>query len=116
MLEIRVYMNSSVEDVLNFKTCCGPRAFDQNLEIHVSNKGPDPVVIPSYFDLEGNTGSYRVRTLMPQGDQTIPPGGLIAFYCMMDEKRWTESTGIVFYDIHGNRYPVGINTTGGRSI
>ena len=108
-------MNSSVEQVLNFKTCCGPRVFDQNLEIHLTNKGTDPVVIPSYFDLEGEADSYRVRTLMPQGDQTIPPGDLMAFYCMMDESRWNEARQLVFYDIQGNRYPVGIDTAGRRS-
>ena len=115
MLEIRVYMNSSVEEVLNFKTCCGPRAFDQNLEIHLANKGTDPVVIPSYCDLEGDSGSYRVRTLMPQGDQTIPPGDMIAFYCMMDEDRWNKARRIVFYDTRGNKHPVELNAAGRRS-
>jgi hypothetical protein len=32
-LFIRPIMNSSVEEIFAFKTCCGLRVFDQNLEI-----------------------------------------------------------------------------------
>ncbi len=31
MLEIHPIMNSAVEEIFGFKTCCGLRAFDQNL-------------------------------------------------------------------------------------
>lgn len=108
MLEIRAMMNSSVEAVLNFKTCCGARAFDQNLEIHVHNHGHRPVTVPSRFDLHGDYGTYRVETLMPHGNQVIPPGTTIAFYCSMDEQRWQASRRLVFYDEQGNDYPVDI--------
>ena len=53
MLEIKPIMNSSAEDILSFKTCCSLNAWDQNLEIHVKNIGNRTVVVPSYFDLEG---------------------------------------------------------------
>ena len=58
MLEIRIIMNSSVEDILAFKTCCSLKMFDQNLEIHVANQGTGPVTVPSYFDLEGESGFH----------------------------------------------------------
>jgi hypothetical protein len=108
VLEIRVNMNSSVEDVLAFKTCCNLKLSDQNLEILVENKGSSPVVVPSYFDLEGDEDPLRVRTLIPSGDQTVPPGETIAFYCQMDEALWQKSKRLVMFDKEGNRYPVEI--------
>ena len=42
MLEIHIIMNSAVEDILAFKTCCGLKVMDQNLEIHVKNSGIAP--------------------------------------------------------------------------
>ena len=57
MLEISAAMNSGVEEIFAFKTCCGARAFDQNLEILIKNRGIDPVVVPSYCDLRGIRGT-----------------------------------------------------------
>ncbi len=108
MLEIRAIMDSAVEDVLNFKTCCGARTFDQNLEIHVKNTGSDPVVVPSRFDLEGGFGTYRVETLIPHGDQYIAPGVTIAFYCTMEPGRWADARRMIFQDNQGRSYPVDI--------
>jgi hypothetical protein len=110
VLEIRVNMNSSVEDVLAFKTCCNLKLSDQNLEILVENKGSSPVVVPSYFDLESNEDTVRIQTLIPSGNQTIPPGETIAFYCQMDETLWKKSNRLVMFDIEGKRYPVGTGT------
>jgi hypothetical protein len=108
VLEIRVNMNSEVEDILAFKTCCNLQMADQNLEILIENKGSSPVVIPSYFDLEGEDDPLRIQTLIPSGDQTIPPGEVIAFYCQMDESLWQQSQRLVMFDSDGNRYPVDI--------
>jgi hypothetical protein len=108
MLEIRPIMNSAVEEILGFKTCCGMRTFDQNLEILVTNRGDRPVVVVGRFDLVDERGVYRVRTLMPPGDQRIRPGHTIAFYCMMDESLWAAAREIVFHDTEGNPYPQGI--------
>jgi hypothetical protein len=110
VLEIRVNMNSSVEDVLAFKTCCNLKMADQNLEILVENKGSSPVVVPSYFDLESDTGAVRIQTLIPSGDQTIKPGEVIAFYCQMDETLFSKSKRLVMYDSKNNRYPVKTGT------
>ena len=102
-------MNSSVEDVLAFKTCCNLKMDDQNLEILVKNKGSSPVVVPSHFDLESDDEPVRIQTLIPSGDQTIEPGELMAFYCQMDEILWHKSQRLVMFDSDGHRYPVEIH-------
>ena len=103
MLKISPIMDSSAEDVFASK-CCSFRLPDQNLEIHLTNTGDKPVVVPSYFELETDEGVTRVDTLTPHGNQTIAPGDLIGFYCTMDEYLWAKGKKIVFYDIEGNRY------------
>jgi hypothetical protein len=109
MLDIRVIMNSPVEDILAFRTCCSLKMFDQNLEIHVVNRGTGPVTVPSYFDIEGERGFHqRVDTLTPPGEHQVKPGEIMAFYCYMDEPLWKRSRRMVFYDSEGNKYPVEI--------
>jgi len=111
MLHIRTIMNSPVEDIFAFKVCCGPKAFDQNLEILVKNLRDRPVEVPSYFDLKTASDSHRFDTLLPHGLQRIPPGDIIAFYCNMDETQWSEAEEIVFYDNEGNAYPVDLGSS-----
>jgi hypothetical protein len=108
MLKIRYIMNSDIEEVLAFKTCCNLKMFDQNLEIHITNQGDRPVRLPSYFDLETLTETKRITTLTPSGEQVLPPGELMAFYCFMDESLWDRAQTITFYDKSGNRYSVRI--------
>jgi hypothetical protein len=108
MLEITPVMNSSAEEILAFKTCCGLNAWDQNLEIRVRNSGGRPVVVLSRFDLEGTGGVKRIDTLMPNGEQKLEPGRFISFYCFMDERVWNQAKQLVFFDTEGNRYPVKI--------
>ncbi len=48
-LFIRPIMNSSVEEIFAFKTCCGMRVFDQNLEIQITNQKDYPVYVQSYL-------------------------------------------------------------------
>lgn len=106
MLEISAIMNSAVEEIFAFKTCCGARAFDQNLEILIRNRGIRAVTVPSYCDIHGSQGTRRITTLMPHGDQQIRPGEVKAFYCMMDEVLWKEARELVFYDRDANAYRV----------
>lgn len=108
MLEIIPIMNSSAEEVLAFKTCCSLKAWDQNLEIQVRNNGGKPVIVPSYFDLEGGDGEKRIDTLMPNGEQRIEPGKFMSFYCFMDEQVWERAKRLIFFDTEGNTYPVDI--------
>jgi len=97
-------MNSSVEEIFAFKTCCGMRVFDQNLEIQITNQNDYPVCVQSYFDLLYSSGVHRVETLMPHGTQEIASGETIAFYCTMDESLWTRAEKIVFHDTDGEEY------------
>jgi len=97
-------MNSSSEKVLAFKTCCSLPAYDQNLEIHLVNRGARPVTVQSHFDQEGVFGSMRVETLFPSGPMDIKPGETKAFYCTMDEERFKKTRRLIFYDDEGNRY------------
>ncbi len=109
MLEIRPIMNSSIEDVFAFKTCCSIRVWDQNLEIQLKNVGDRAVVVPSYMDLEGEHGSTRINTLMPAGEHRIEPGEIKAFYCYMDETLWNRSRRLILYDSEGNKYAAEIH-------
>jgi hypothetical protein len=116
MLDIRPIMNSQCEEIFEFKTCCGIKVFEQNLEIHVRNVGSTFVVVPSYFDLEGESGVKRIETLMPHGRHRLDPGEIIAFYCYMDEKTWTEGRHMVFYDTAGNPYRVSVTHRDGSRV
>jgi hypothetical protein len=116
ILEIRAIMNSPVEDIFAFKTCCGLQVFDQNLEIHITNHAHHPITIPSHFDLKDASGWHRIDTLLPHGEQCVLPDRTIAFYCAMDEQRWREAWKLVFYDREGHSYavtlkPKGVETT-----
>jgi hypothetical protein len=112
MLKILPLMNSSVEEVFSFKSCCGLRTFDQNLEIQLTNCGDHPMIVHSYFDMRDSLGQHRIDTLMPHGDQRIGPGETIAFYCTMDETQWNAAQQIIFYDSEGNRHSVNVTGPG----
>ncbi len=104
MLEITLIMNSSVEEVLAFKTCCGLKVQDQNLEIHLKNNGEGEVAVRSRFELVCPDETLPVENLMPQGVQTIEPGQIIAFYCYMDETVWERGKEVVFFETDGTRH------------
>jgi hypothetical protein len=112
VVEIRPIMNSPVEDIFAFKTCCGVRVFDQNLEIHITNHTNHTLYIPSYFDLKDASGWHRFETLIPNGEQRVLPGKAIAFYCAMDERRWKEAHKIAFYDREGHTYAATVGRQG----
>ena len=109
MLQINIIMNSAVEEIFAFKTCCGLRVMDQNLEIHVKNIGDRAVTVPSWFDLVGENGSRRISNLTPPGEHRLAPGELIGFYCYMDEELWNKADSVVFHDLEGNTYSVGVH-------
>jgi hypothetical protein len=109
MLEIRLIMNSAAEDILSFKTCCGLKLFDQNLEILLTNRSQAPIIVLSRFDLETSEGVNRFENLLPSGDLRLEPGEIKAFYCSLDETLWNKTRRLIFYDRDGNRYPVPIS-------
>jgi hypothetical protein len=105
-LIIKPIFNSVVNDIFGFKTCCGARAFDQNLELLVSNPGDAPVTVPSRCELAGPGGRQMIEHLMPHGPRTIGPGETAAFYCTLDETRWRGVRCIAFFDSAGGRHVV----------
>jgi hypothetical protein len=109
MIEIRPIMNSCAEDVLSFKSCCGLRMFEQNLEIHLENKGYEKVVMHGYFDLVGDFGQQRITTVAPPGDKVIEPEETIACYCYMDDQLWNRTQHIRFYDRDGTAYETDVD-------
>jgi hypothetical protein len=104
MLEIKIIMNSAVEEIFAFKTCCGLKVMDQNLEIHVKNTGDCPVTVPSWFDLEREGGSQRICAVTPAGEHRLAPGEMVGFYCYMDDELWNRATRVVFHDLDGKTY------------
>ena len=78
VLEIKPIMNSDVEDILAFKTCCSLQMNDQNLEIHLTNHGEKPLVVSSTFELKGDFGVLRIDSVTPTGPQPVQPGRTLA--------------------------------------
>ncbi len=109
MLEIKLIMNSAVEDIFAFKTCCGLKMMDQNLEIQVKNIGESAITVPSCFDLDTTDGLHRISALTPAGEHRLAPGEMIGFYCYMDDELWSRANRLVFHDLNGHSYPVGIS-------
>jgi hypothetical protein len=98
-------MNSAIQEILSFKTCCGlMTVFDQNLEIHLKNTGGEPVFIVSLVELEGDYGTMTVQTATLQGVLRIEPGDIKALYCYLDEELWYKTRRITFHDGTGNGY------------
>lgn len=108
MLRIQLNMNSAVEAVLNFKTCCNLQAQDQNLEILVHNEGDDTVELPAHFDLQTEERTVRVQQLVPVEGIRVEAGQVQAFYCQMDEELWAKASRVVMFDRSGGFYPVAI--------
>jgi hypothetical protein len=108
MLEITPFMDSSCEDVLAFKTCCGLKSIDQNLEIHIRNRGDESVIVLSRMEIETEAETVKVENLMPHGRHRLEPGQLMAFYCTMEPVLWAKAKSISFFDDKGNRYGVAI--------
>jgi len=105
MLEFRAIMNSAVQEIFSFKTCCSlMRVFDENLEIHVKNIGDQPVSIVSVFELEGDYGTMTMETATPPGVHRVDPGDVKALYCYLDEELWQRTYRITFRDDSSNHY------------
>ena len=113
-LEISLIMDSSVGDVFAFKTCCGLKADDQNLEIQLKNTSNGAVNIPSRMELIGPGETKIVDNLMPHGLLKIAPGEIKAFYCQMDPVQWGAARAVVFFDDAGNRYTTPIAHATGK--
>ena len=100
-MQIRVIMNSSIEEVLSFKCC---NLHDQNCEIHLKNVGTEPIQVPSSCELTGKPPVLRIDTLYPGGMYTILPGEVTACYCTLAEEVFDRYDSIVFTDTGGRQY------------
>ena len=109
MLEIRVIMNSSIEEVLSFKCC---NLHDQNCEIHLKNIGTAPIQVPNSCELIGKAGGYRIDTLYPGGTYTLYPGEVTACYCTLAEEVFAMYESIVFMDTAGRQYEAPLRQSG----
>jgi hypothetical protein len=105
MLEVKIIMNSVMEEILAFKCCNLP---DQNLEMHVNNIGENRVTVPGRFNLENENGILECSHLFPPWGQTIQPGSGVAFYCSMDESEWEQYSKLTVFDEDGNTYSFSI--------
>jgi hypothetical protein len=101
MLEVKIIMDSSVEDVIAFKCCSLP---DQNLEIHLRNTGDRALAIPSFFVLENDAEQKKIDNVYPPGGIRVAPGEFTAIYCPMDPTEWARYRTIVFSDSDGCSY------------
>ena len=97
MLDVKIILNSAMEEVLGFK-CCGLP--DQNLEMHVRNLGDHPVTVSGSFRLENEKETFACNHLFPPWEQRIPPGDAVAFYCSMDEPIWNRYSTLAINEIH----------------
>ncbi len=109
MLEIRVIMNSTVEDVISFKCC---NLHDQNLEIHLKNTGSEVLEIPNACELVGEEGRYRIEYLYPAGPYRLEPGEVTACYCTLADEVFDRHRRIVFTDTQGRRYEAPLREEG----
>jgi hypothetical protein len=107
MLEIRVIMNSSIEEVLSFKCC---NLHDQNFEIHLRNVGTDPITIPNSCELVSEDQTFRIDTLYPGGRYTVAPGEVTACYCTLPEEIYDRYRFIVFTDTEGRQHRAALRT------
>ncbi len=106
MLEIRLLMDSPTGEVLAFKTCCGLKLQDQNLEILVTNRGVSTVVLKSLLELETENGPVRITNLLPQPTLEVPPGETRAFYCHLDERVWKRARRASLFDTGAKTHSV----------
>ena len=105
MLDVKIFINSAIEDILAFKCCNLP---DQNLEFHVINKGEKSASIKNYFILENERESITVHTIYPPWKQIIEPGSAVAYYCSFDLSEWERYDTFVIEDMNGKyfRFPL----------
>jgi len=103
VIDIKVIMNSSVEEVISFKCC---NLHDQNMEIHLKNLDEQPLTVPGSCDLVGEDEEerFRIDYLFPPGPYTLQPGELVACYCTLLDEVFERYQWIVFLDDQGREH------------
>ena len=102
-VEIKVLMNSSIEEVLSFKCC---NLHDQNMEIHLRNLGRETLAVAGGCELigENEEDRFRIDTLFPVGPYHLPPGEVVACYCTLADEIYARYGWIVFRDTEGREH------------
>ena len=110
MIEIKLIINSDVEEVLAWKCC---NLFDQNLEIRITNTGDAPVAVSGSFVLENGAESKRITNVYPPGGVVVKPGEMASMYSSLDSDVFARFTSAVFFDGAGKslRFPVNNDQT-----
>ncbi len=105
MLELKMYMNSDITEVLEWK-CCNISGL--NLELIFHNTSEDTVPAPNAFSLVNDKGKIMVNTIYPPWPQDILPRDYASIYCNMDDILWNNSHTLIIKDQHGaeTRYPI----------
>jgi hypothetical protein len=105
MLDLKMYMNSDIAEVLEWK-CCNISGL--NLELIFHNTSEDTVPVPNTFYLENGIEQTMVNTVYPPWPQDILPRDYASIYCNMDDALWNSSHSLIIKDQHGAeiRYPI----------
>lgn len=101
MLDVKIFMNSEIEEILAFKCCNLP---DQNLEFLIINNGNETTCIKNYFKLENENESLTVNTIYPPWKQIIEPGSAVAYYCSLDPSEWDKYDFFIIEDREGRLF------------
>jgi len=115
MIEIKVFMNSAVEEVLSFKCC---NLHGQNMEIHLKNTGEEPLTVPGACELVGTDEEKRLRieNLFPPGPYQLPPGEPLACYCSLEDEVFCRYSWIVFQDAQGQEHRAPLNANHEKGV
>ncbi|RME24878.1 MAG: hypothetical protein D6806_08870 [Deltaproteobacteria bacterium] len=106
-LTVRARLCQDTCDVLEFRTCCGLKLDDQNLQVIAENGGPAPVELVSRLEFECRDGkTVTVENLYPQPSQVVPPGQGALFTSWIDEAAWSKCLRGTMRDKEGKAYPV----------
>ena len=110
MIEIKVLMNSAIEEVLSFK-CCNLHGL--NMEIHLKNLDSEPVTVPNVCELLDAEGEkLRINNLYPVGPYTLPPGESLACYSSLPEEMFTRYQWIIFRDTLNREHRAPVSQSG----
>lgn len=112
MIDVKVIMNSCMEEVLGFK-CCG--VLDQNLEMHVHNLSDRPLVILGRCILEKEKEILELN-LFPPWQQVINPGKAVAFYASVDSVVWRRYETLIVFDRSGGTHRFSTNDITGYGV
>lgn len=85
MIELKIHMNSSITEVMEWK-CCNVSGL--NLELIFHNTGNEAVPAPASFRLENDEETLNIDMIYPPWPQQLLPKDYSSIYCSMDDETW----------------------------